>query len=88
MWDSNYAIIDELINSKDPRREKKIITGEQRRNTRIVLAEMTDIMTLTKKLKTFVNVMLDADAVINNSSQKVGGSGPRKTHGINAPARR
>jgi len=48
MWDSNYAIIDELINSKDPRREKKIITGEQRRNTRIVLAEMTDIMTLTK----------------------------------------
>jgi len=23
---------------------------------------------------TFVNVMLDADAVINNSSQKVGGS--------------
>ena len=30
-------------------------------------------------------VMLDADAVINNSSQKVGGSGPRKTHGIYAP---
>ena len=35
---------------------------------------------------TFVNVMLDADAVINNSSQKVGGSGPRKTHRICAPA--
>ena len=49
---------------------------------------------------TFVNVMLDADAVINNSSQKVGGSnayrsysapekvggsGPRKTHRIYAP---
>ena len=48
---------------------------------------------------TFVNVMLDADAVINNSSQKVagsnaypdpapkkvGGSGPRKnTHRIYA----
>ena len=30
--------------------------------------------------------MLDADAVINNSSQKVGGSGPRKTHRIYAPA--
>ena len=28
--------------------------------------------------------MLDADAVINNSSQKVGGSGPRKTHRIYA----
>jgi len=27
-----------------------------------------------------------ADAVINYSSQKVGGSGPRKTHGIYAPA--
>ena len=27
---------------------------------------------------TFVNVVLDADAVINNSSQKVGGSGPIK----------
>ena len=51
---------------------------------------------------TFVNVMLDADAVINNSSQKVsgsnaypdpapkkvGGSGPRKTHRIYAPADR
>ena len=35
---------------------------------------------------TFVNAMLDADAVINNSSQKVGGSGPRKMHGIYAPA--
>jgi len=34
---------------------------------------------------TFVNVMLDADAVINNSSQKVGGSGPRKIHWIYAP---
>jgi len=48
---------------------------------------------------TFVNVMLDADAVINNSSQKVdrsnayldpapkkvGGSGPRKTHRIYTP---
>ena len=48
------------------------------------------------KYLTFVNVMLDADAVINNSSQKVGGSnaypdpaakkvggsGPRKTHKI------
>ena len=32
-----------------------------------------------------VNVMLDADAVINNSSQKVGGSGPIKTHRIYAP---
>jgi len=30
--------------------------------------------------------MLDADAVINNSSQKVGGSGPRKTHRIYGPA--
>jgi len=29
--------------------------------------------------------MLDADAVINNSSQKVGGSGPRKTRRIYAP---
>jgi len=29
--------------------------------------------------------MLNADAVINNSSQKVGGSGPRKTHRIYAP---
>ena len=29
--------------------------------------------------------MLDADAVINNSSQSVGGSGPRKTHMIYAP---
>jgi len=29
--------------------------------------------------------MLDADAVINNSSEKVGGSGPRKTHRIYAP---
>ena len=29
--------------------------------------------------------MLDADAVINNSSQKVGGSGPTKTHRIYAP---
>ena len=29
--------------------------------------------------------MLDADAVINNSSQKVGGSGHRKTHRIYAP---
>ena len=29
--------------------------------------------------------MLDADAVINNSSQKVGGSGPRKTHRIYTP---
>ena len=29
--------------------------------------------------------MLDADAVIHNSSQKVGGSGPRKTHRIYAP---
>jgi len=28
--------------------------------------------------------MLDADAVINNSSQKVGESGPRKTHRIYA----
>jgi len=50
---------------------------------------------------TFVNVMLDADAVINNSSQKVGGSnaypdpaskkvggsGPRKTHRIYAPGK-
>ena len=35
---------------------------------------------------TFVNVMLDADAVINNSSQKVGGYGPRKTHRIYVPA--
>ena len=48
---------------------------------------------------TFVNVMLDADTAINNSSQKmggsnaysdahpkkVGGSGPRKTHWIYAP---
>ena len=48
---------------------------------------------------TFVNVMLDADTVINNSSEKVdgsnaypdpapkkvGGSGPRKTHRIFAP---
>ena len=48
---------------------------------------------------TFVNVMLDAEAVINNSSQKVGGSnaypdpapkkvggsGPRITHRIYAP---
>ena len=47
---------------------------------------------------TFVNVILDADAVINNSSQKVGGSnasldpapkkvgrsGPRRTRGIYA----
>ena len=48
MWDSNYAIIDELINSKDPRMGKRIFTGDQRRNTRIILAEMTDIMTLTK----------------------------------------
>jgi len=30
--------------------------------------------------------MLDTDAVINNSSQKVGGSGRRKTHRIYAPA--
>ena len=29
--------------------------------------------------------MLDADAVINNSSEKVGGSGPRNTHRIYAP---
>ena len=30
--------------------------------------------------------MLDADAVINNSSQKVGGwSGPRKAHRVYAP---
>ena len=29
--------------------------------------------------------MLDADAVVNNSSQKVGGSEPRKTHRIYAP---
>jgi len=69
MWNSNYSIIDELINSKDPRREKT------------------------------TNVMLDADEVINNSSQKVcgsnaypdpapkkvGRSGPRKTHRIYAP---
>ena len=48
-----------------------------------------------------VNGMLDADTVINNSSQKVGGSnaypdpapkkvggsGPRKTHRIYAPGR-
>jgi len=52
MWNSIYSIIDELINSKDPRREQRIIIGEQRRNTRITLAEMTDIMTVTKKLKT------------------------------------
>ena len=31
--------------------------------------------------------MLDADAVINNSSQKVGGSGPRKTHMTHAAER-
>jgi len=48
MWNSIYSIIDELINSKDPRREQRIIIGEQRRNTRITLAEMTDIMTVTK----------------------------------------
>ena len=56
--------------------------------------------TTSVSLVTFVNVMLDADAVINNSSQKVGGSnayldpapkevggsGPRKTHRIYDPA--
>ena len=38
MRNSNYSIIDELTNSKDRRRKKRIITGEQRRNTRIILA--------------------------------------------------
>jgi len=56
--------------------------------------------TTSVSLVTFVNVMLDADTVINNSSQKVGGSnayldpapkkvggsGPRKTHRIYDPA--
>jgi len=48
VWNSSYSIIDELINSKDPGMGKRIFTGDQLRNTRIILAEMTDIMTLTK----------------------------------------
>ena len=74
IWNSNYSMIDELINSKDPRREKKIITGEQRRNTRTILAEMTQKVG-------------GSNGYPDPAPKKVGGSGPRKTHRIYAPGR-
>jgi len=67
-------MIDELINSKDPRREKRIINGEQRRNTRTILAEMTQKVG-------------GSNAYPDPAPKKVGGSGPRKTHRIYAPGR-